>query len=71
MAQSTSRVSDRLLMRLAVGVILVLVGWVVLGWVLKALIGTLMALLQVALLLGLLAVVGWFVLVGPSGTDDE
>lgn len=71
MAQSTSRVSDRLLMRLAVGVILVLVGWVVLGWVLKALIGTLMALLQVALLLGLLAIVGWFVLVGPSGTDDE
>lgn len=71
MAQSASRASDRLLMRLAVGVILVFVGWVVLGWVLKALIGTLMALLQVALLLGLLAVVGWFVLVGPSGTDDE
>lgn len=70
MAQSTSRENDRLLMRLAVGVILVFVGWVVLGWILSALIGTLVALIRVALLLGLLAIVGWFVLVGPPGTDD-
>jgi hypothetical protein len=71
MAQSTSRASDRLLMRLAVGVILVFVAWTVLGWLLSALIGTLVALIRVALLLGLLAIVGWFVLVGPAGADDE
>lgn len=70
MAQSTSRTSDRLLMRLAVGVILVFLGWVVLGWVLSVLVGTLVALIRVALLLGLLAIVGWFVLVGPPGADD-
>lgn len=66
MAQSASGTGDRILMRIAVGVIVLFIGWVVLGWVL----GALLTLIRVALLLGLLAVVGWFVLVGPPGGDD-
>lgn len=67
MAQSTSRVSDRLLMRVAAGVIVLFIGWIVLGWLLSAL----FALVRVALLVGLLAIVGWFVLIGPPGMDDD
>lgn len=66
MAQSASGTGDRILMRIAVGVIVLFIGWVVVGWVLSAL----LAFVRVALLLGLLAVVGWFVLVGPPGGDD-
>lgn len=67
MAQSTSRSGDRILMRLAVGVIVLFVGWIVL----TALLGALVALVRVALLVGLLAIVGWFVLIGPPGMDDD
>jgi hypothetical protein len=66
MARPTSRSSDQLLLRLAVGVILVFVLW----WAVSFLFGIVMTFIRMALLLLLLLVVGWFVLIGPSGTDE-
>lgn len=66
MARPASRTSDQILMRLAVGVILVFVLWLVVSW----LVGFVVALIRMAVLLLLLGVVAWFVLIGPSGSDD-
>ena len=66
MANVPRRSSDQLLMRVAVGVLLVIVAVMLLNWVL----GFLYSIIRVILLLGLLAVVGWFVLVGPPGMDE-
>lgn len=66
MARPSSRTSDQVLLRLAVGVILVFVLW----WLVSWLVGFVVALVRTALLLLLLGVVAWFVLVGPPGSDE-
>jgi hypothetical protein len=66
MANVPRRSSDQFLMRVAVGVLLVIVAIMLLNWVL----GFLFGLIRIALLLGLLAVVAWFVLIGPPGSDE-
>jgi len=65
MAKPGMRSSDKLLTKVALGVLLLVVGWIVLGWVMS----TIYALVRVALLLALLGVVAWFVLIGPGGDD--
>lgn len=67
MANPGMRRSERLLTRVALGVLLLVLGWIVLGWIL----GALVALVRVALLLALLGVVAWFVLIGPGGSGDD
>jgi hypothetical protein len=59
--------SESLLTRVLFGLVVLLVGW----FVFQLVLGWLFALLRIALLLGLLAIVGWFVLIGPSSSDDE
>lgn len=63
---SRSTRSERFLIRILLGLVVLLLAYIVLQWVL----GWIFALVRIALLLGLLAVVGWFVLVGPPGSDD-
>jgi hypothetical protein len=67
MPEPASRSSESLLTRVLLGLVVLLVAWFVLQWV----VGWLFTLLRVALLLGLLGVVGWFVLIGPSSLDDD
>lgn len=66
MAKPAARTGDKVLMRLAIGVILLFVLWLLLSWV----VGFIFTLVRAALLLVLLGIVGWFVLVGPPGSDD-
>jgi hypothetical protein len=66
MAKPAARTSDQVLMRLAMGVILVFALWLLLGWI----VGFIFTLVRAALLLVLLGIVGWFVLIGPPGSDD-
>jgi hypothetical protein len=58
--------SERFLTRVLLGLVVVILAWfvvqIVLGWI--------FTLVRIALLLGLLAVVAWFVLIGPPGSDD-
>jgi hypothetical protein len=65
MAKSGTRSSERLIISLLAGVLLLVVGW----WVLNLVMGAIFALVRVALLLALLGVVAWFVLIGPPGKD--
>jgi hypothetical protein len=67
MAKPASRSSERLLTRVLLGLVVLLVAWFLLQMVL----GWIFALLRVALLLGLLGIVAWFVLIGPSSLDDD
>jgi hypothetical protein len=59
--------SESLVTRVLLGLVVLLVAW----FVFQLVLGWLFALLRMALLLGLLGIVGWFVLIGPSGSDDE
>jgi uncharacterized membrane protein YiaA len=65
MSRTGTRTSERLLMSVVLGIVLLVVGW----WVLNLVMGAIFALVRVALLLALLGVVAWFVLVGPPGKD--
>jgi O-antigen ligase len=59
--------SQSLVTRVLLGLVVLLVAW----FVFQSVLDWLFAMLRIALLLGLLAIVGWFVLIGPSGSDDE
>jgi hypothetical protein len=59
--------TESLLTRVLLGLVVLLVAW----FVFQLVLGWLVALLRVALLLALLGVVGWFVLVGSSGSGDD
>jgi hypothetical protein len=68
MPEPASRSSSQsLVTRVLLGLVVLLVAW----FVFQLVLGWLFALLRIALLLGLLAIVGWFVLIGPPGSDDE
>jgi hypothetical protein len=67
MPRPASRSSESLLTRVLLGLVVLLVAW----FVLQLVVGWLFTLLRVALLLGLLGIVGWFVLIGPPGVDDD
>lgn len=66
MAKPASGSSSQLASRLIVGVILVVVALFVLNVVL----GWLYSLIRVAVIVGLLGVVLWFVFIGPSSLDE-
>lgn len=67
MPEPASRSSESLLTRVLLGLVVLLLAW----FVFQLVLGWLFALLRIALLLGLLGIVAWFVLVGPPGSDDE
>ena len=66
MAKPAQRMSDQILTRVGMAVILLFVGWIVVQWIL----GWIFGLIRVALLLAVLGVAAWFVLIGPPGRDD-
>jgi hypothetical protein len=67
MAKPASRMTDQVLTRVGVAVIVLIVASIVVRMVL----GWIFDLVRIAVLLGLLALAAWFVFIGPPGRDDD
>lgn len=67
MAKPASRVTDQVLTRVGLAVIVLIVASIVL----KMVLGWIFNLVRVAVLLALLGLAVWFVFIGPPGRDDD